>query len=104
MFILKKGHQPGVYVPLRALFLVDFVGTPPFRNRMIGCHGNYEFYIAHIMFFSHCGSNKQYGINEKLSWDERFVKLDSGVNPLPRHEDIMDLCNFGLNLTVFSLQ
>ena len=24
MFILKKGHQPGVYVPLRALFLVVF--------------------------------------------------------------------------------
>ena len=24
MFILKKGHQPGVYVPLRALFLVIF--------------------------------------------------------------------------------
>ena len=23
MFILKKGHQPGVYVPLRALFLVN---------------------------------------------------------------------------------
>ena len=22
MFILKKGHQPGLYVPLRALFLV----------------------------------------------------------------------------------
>ena len=22
MFILKKGHQPGVFVPLRALFLV----------------------------------------------------------------------------------
>ena len=22
MFILKKGHQPGVYMPLRALFLV----------------------------------------------------------------------------------
>ena len=22
MFILKKGHQPGVYVPFRALFLV----------------------------------------------------------------------------------
>ena len=22
MFRLKKGHQPGVYVPLRALFLV----------------------------------------------------------------------------------
>ena len=24
MFILKKGHQPGVYVPLRALFLVNW--------------------------------------------------------------------------------
>ena len=24
MFILKKGHQPGVYVPLRALFLVCY--------------------------------------------------------------------------------
>ena len=24
MFILKKEHQPGVYVPLRALFLVWF--------------------------------------------------------------------------------
>ena len=24
MLILKKGHQPGVYVPLRALFLVLF--------------------------------------------------------------------------------
>ena len=23
MFILKNGHQPGVYVPLRALFLVS---------------------------------------------------------------------------------
>ena len=25
MFILKKGHQPGVYVPLRALFLVNII-------------------------------------------------------------------------------
>ena len=25
MFILKKGHQPGVYVPLRALFLVFYI-------------------------------------------------------------------------------
>ena len=24
MFILKKGHQPGVYVPIKALFLVIF--------------------------------------------------------------------------------
>ena len=29
MFILKKGHQPGVYVPLRALFLV----WPRWRTR-----------------------------------------------------------------------
>ena len=31
MFILKTGHQPGVYVPLRALFLVlllDSLGLP----------------------------------------------------------------------------
>ena len=28
MFILKTGHQPGVYVPLRALFLVLFTFTP----------------------------------------------------------------------------
>ena len=28
MFILKTGHQPGVYVPLRALFLVvNTLGT-----------------------------------------------------------------------------
>ena len=27
MFILKKGYQPGVYVPLRALFLVAYAKT-----------------------------------------------------------------------------
>ena len=27
MFILKKVHQPGVYVPLRALFLVTLICT-----------------------------------------------------------------------------
>ena len=33
MFILKKGYQPGVYVPLRALFLVHFdpLCNPPIR-------------------------------------------------------------------------
>ena len=30
MFILKKGHQPGVYVPLRALFLVIDIIIPIF--------------------------------------------------------------------------
>ena len=34
MFILKKGHQPGVYVPLRALFLVSLkVGHLSSKNR-----------------------------------------------------------------------
>ena len=33
MFILKKGHQPGVYVPLRALFLVsNEYSTCPFEE------------------------------------------------------------------------
>ena len=33
MFILKKGHQPGVYVPPRALFLVPLVdGLLVFRQ------------------------------------------------------------------------
>ena len=34
MFILKKGHQPGVYVPLRALFLVSLfpIEKPKFPN------------------------------------------------------------------------
>ena len=31
MFILKKGHQPGVYVPLRAHFLVNFEQAAPAR-------------------------------------------------------------------------
>ena len=33
MFILKKGHQPGVYMPLRALFLV-YEGTIFYMNYM----------------------------------------------------------------------
>ena len=32
MFILKKGHQPGVYVPLRALFLVHVIFTDDIRK------------------------------------------------------------------------
>ena len=34
MFILKKGHQPGVYVPLRALFLVFFNLMYAIRNNL----------------------------------------------------------------------
>ena len=52
MFILKKGHQPGVYVPLRALFLVcgstgwfvsDLVGNP---------EDMFSHYTAHISLCS----------------------------------------------------
>ena len=32
MFILKTGHQPGVYVPLRALFLVVNVPREALRQ------------------------------------------------------------------------
>ena len=32
MLILKKGHQPGVYVPLRALFLVNYRSSTDFLN------------------------------------------------------------------------
>ena len=41
MFILKKGHQPGVYVPLRALFLVAYVKTKQL-DLMVGI--NYKKY------------------------------------------------------------
>ena len=33
MFILKKGHQPGVYVPLGALFLVLECAFGDLQNR-----------------------------------------------------------------------
>ena len=35
MFILKKGHQPGVYVPLRALFLVYYTTEPETNNVLL---------------------------------------------------------------------
>ena len=36
MSILKKGHQPGVYVPLRALFLVS-KATVLVKTKHISC-------------------------------------------------------------------
>ena len=39
MFILKKGHQPGVYVPLRALF-----------SSFALFHGQYV--VFHLSYFS----------------------------------------------------
>ena len=35
MFILKTGHQPGVYVPLRALFLVYSVKSNDTTNMKV---------------------------------------------------------------------
>ena len=36
MFILKKGHQLGVYVPLRALFLVFLVLFGSLSGHLLG--------------------------------------------------------------------
>ena len=38
MFLLQTGHQPGVYVPLRALFLV-LKSKPNFRWSLLGKGG-----------------------------------------------------------------
>ena len=51
MFILKKGHQLGVYVPLRALFLVRQSGCTDLNNNkfnQILCRLNHvsQFYIS----------------------------------------------------------
>ena len=43
MFILKKGHQPGVYVPLRALFLVFSYNDPSYVFFIIVW---YHFYLS----------------------------------------------------------
>ena len=51
MFILKKGHQPGVYVPLRALFLVSHVFSPLVNyifSLAIFYPTNYSF--IHVLF------------------------------------------------------
>ena len=54
MFILKKGHQPGVYVPLRALFLVCsffFLSDNFFYNRYL------SFYLSQGLqiLYAPCG-------------------------------------------------
>ena len=53
MFILKTGHQPGVYVPLRALFLVVccllllfFWGGGHSDNKSC-CYGNLVFQLTY---------------------------------------------------------
>ena len=58
MFILKKGHQPGVYVPLRALFLVfyrfcsvTFVALARFCSNF-----HHTLTIRHCMFCKKIGA------------------------------------------------
>ena len=51
MFILKKGHQPGVYVPLRALFLVHIVLV----IELVDIALNYLFMLP--WFMNHLGHN-----------------------------------------------
>ena len=49
MFILKKGHQPGVYVPLRALFLVYTIvlSQPKSETLDMLMKANTNFHIKH---------------------------------------------------------
>ena len=66
MFILKKGHQPGVYVPLRALFLVfnvifsglAFRPIPNVMTTLIRFNkarpSTYSPYVDHIEGFLQC--------------------------------------------------
>ena len=49
MFILKKGHQPGVYVPLRALFLVFIIFV-----KLIYFHFWAIFYAEHHVKAIYC--------------------------------------------------
>ena len=50
--ILKKGHQPGVYVPLRALFLVVLIiGNAQFRRAMLSCDSS--CLTKHYRVFAH---------------------------------------------------
>ena len=56
MFILKKGHQPGVYVPLRALFLVVFSNIPflpkSFLKSTFGDVHSYLIWLISSIVFS----------------------------------------------------
>ena len=49
MFILKKGHQPGVYVPLRALFLV--LPTTQLQVYFLPFKKKYIFYLYLLQFY-----------------------------------------------------
>ena len=56
MFILKKEHQPGVYVPLRALFLVRlfFIVIREDSIEISGICGTVKLLISAMTFNSRC--------------------------------------------------
>ena len=54
MLILKKGHQPGVYVPLRALFLVYVAKTKALISFVVSAKLICVFVFAYAKcWFSH---------------------------------------------------
>ena len=55
MSILKKGHQPGVYVPLRALFLVLLAYPMIFPRVFIHfyCFHSIHEYSKYIFFITY---------------------------------------------------
>ena len=54
MFILKKGHQPGVYVPLRALFLVNYVTVQLICGFVLACaKSRFSHDAIHIETYLH---------------------------------------------------
>ena len=72
MFILKKGHQPGVYVPLRALFLVH--------------HKIHTFYIVQ------CVSDIEAWINISLFQEMKVVMLEDLAAHFKLKTQVSDWC------------
>ena len=66
MFILKKGHQPGVYVPLRALFLV-------FKLR--GLQGCISYLIAVTCYFTTSSRTRLYLVRKLYVSSIRYIQL-----------------------------
>ena len=93
MFILKKGHQPGVYVPLRALFLVcfrkaPFVHTLPHTRVLQEIFGT----TAHKNM-SHDTRKSVYGVSDQVSHKPGCTATEDG-----KRLEISDLGSTGIVL------
>ena len=73
MFILKKGNQPGVYVPLRALFLVSLVSISKELPRRFSHNGAHIFYV----FFRTCSAAM---VNSRNETDLLDTGLEAGLD------------------------